>query len=484
MEGWGPLVAGIYAFSLLCLAAFGVHRYSLLYLYLKKRNDAPRSPEREGELPFVTVQLPIYNERYVVDRLLRSVARIRWPRDRFEIQVLDDSTDETGDALAAVVDELRGEGLDIRTIHRTVRTGFKAGALQEGLAVAKGELVAVFDADFCPEPDFLEKVTPHFVDESVGMVQTRWSHINRAFSLLTRIQSILLDGHFVVEHTARSRTGRFFNFNGTAGVWRKSCIESAGGWEADTLTEDLDLSYRAQLEGWRFVYLKDVTSPAELPVEMNAFKSQQHRWAKGSIQTAFKVLPRVWRSTVPLKAKLEATIHLTSNVAYTLMLVPVLFMLPMLILQSRYEGYQAFLFYLVVFFFSTLSVVFFYLAAERDATGSARPHIKYIPCLMSLGIGMSINNARAVLEALFRKETPFLRTPKFNVTGKGGAWKGMKYRSRRSLFSFVEVLLGLYFLLSLVFAIHAGLFAAVPFLLLFLFGFLYVGGLSLWQRAG
>ncbi len=483
MAGWSDIVITFYVIAMAFLALFGVHRYSLLYLYLRNRIPHPELPPQVDGLPKVTVQLPIYNERYVIDRLLDSVVAIDYPRSLFEVQVLDDSTDDTSDMVAVKVESLRAAGHDIVQIRRSDRTGFKAGALQNGLEKAKGELVAVFDADFTPDPLFLRRVVPHFQDESVGMVQTRWDHLNRDYSLLTRIQSILLDGHFVVEHIARSRTGRFFNFNGTAGIWRKSCIESAGGWHFDTLTEDLDLSYRAQLKKWHFVYLDGVTSPAELPVEMNAFKSQQHRWAKGSIQTALKLLPEIWRSAVPLKVKVEATAHLSSNLAYAVMIIPVFLIFPVLILQASNEIYRAVFFYSVVFFASTLSVTLFYLAAEKRATGSARAALKYLPGLMSLGIGMTLNNARAVFEALARKSTPFLRTPKYNVVGRKDLWKKKIYKARWSTLSLIEMVLAVYFFVSVFYALTAGLYLAVPILLLFLFGFLYVGVLSMLHRA-
>ncbi len=483
MNGWAGLIIIFYMISMALLALFGLHRYSLLYLYVRNRKPLPPVEPLNSELPRVTVQLPIYNERYVAERLLESVVAIRYPRELFEVQVLDDSTDDTRQIVAGKVKNLRAAGHDIVHLHRKKRTGFKAGALEEGLHQAKGELIAVFDADFTPDRSFLERVIPHFRDSLVGMVQTRWAHLNRNYSLLTKIQSILLDGHFVVEHIARSRTGRFFNFNGTAGIWRKSCIESAGGWHHDTLTEDLDLSYRAQLKKWRFVYLDAVTSPAELPIEMNAFKSQQHRWAKGSIQTALKLLPSVWKSDEPIKVKVEATVHLSSNIAYGVMLIPVFLIFPVLVLQAEHEVYRMVFFYSMVFFASTLSVVFFYLAAEHRVTGNALRQAKYLPSLMSLGIGMTLNNARAVFEALLRQTTPFLRTPKYNVVGKDGGWKKKVYRARWSSTTLLEILLAVYFFVSSLYAFHAELYLALPILILFLFGFLYVGGLSVIHRS-
>ncbi|MEM7383685.1 MAG: cellulose synthase family protein, partial [Verrucomicrobiota bacterium] len=310
-----------YISVLLGLSAFGIHRYLMIFLYLKNGRKEPSPVGRfaESDLPVITVQLPVFNELYVVERLIRAVGELDYPAEKLEIQVLDDSTDETTEISEREVDRLVAKGLQATLIHRTDRTGFKAGALENGMADAKGEFIYILDADFVPPPDILHELVHFFTDEKIGMVQARWGHLNRNYSLLTRIQSIFLDGHLILEQTARSGSGRFINFNGTAGMWRKSCIVEAGGWEHDTLTEDLDLSYRAQLKGWKFVFLKDVVTPAELPVDMNGFKSQQHRWTKGSIQTCKKMLLRVWRSPVPFLIKLEATFHLTSNFAYLLL---------------------------------------------------------------------------------------------------------------------------------------------------------------------
>ncbi|MEO8352745.1 MAG: glycosyltransferase, partial [Chthoniobacteraceae bacterium] len=301
------------------LSLYGLHRYVIVYLFLKNRRRAPQPLAHFETLPRVTVQLPMFNELYVVERLLDSVAGLDYPRDRLQVQVLDDSTDETTEIAAKKVAELQAGGLDIELVHRTNRSGFKAGALSNGLATCKGEFILILDADFVPTRDMLLKTVHYFTDDKIGMIQTRWGHLNRTFSLLTRVQAMFLDGHLLLEQTARSRSGRFFNFNGTGGLWRRSTIEDAGGWQHDTLTEDLDLSYRAQLKGWRFIFLPDLVTPAELPVDMNGFKSQQHRWTKGSIQTCLKLLPKVWRAELPLLVKIESTAHLTSNYAYLLL---------------------------------------------------------------------------------------------------------------------------------------------------------------------
>src|SRR5436190_8625966 len=332
-----------YLSVLIGLSAYGVHRYFIIYLFLKHRKREPIPLGRFEQLPKVTVQLPIFNEIYVVERLLRSVSELDYPRDRLQIQVLDDSTDDTREITANCAAELRQRGFDVELIHRLERTGFKAGALERGLATARGEFVCILDADFVPPTYLLRKTVDFFTDPKVGMIQTRWGHLNRGYSLLTRVQAMFLDGHLVLEQTARSRSGRFFNFNGTAGLWRKSCIEQAGGWQHDTLTEDLDLSYRAQLAGWKFIFLPDVVTPAELPVDMNGFKSQQHRWTKGSIQTCKKLLPKIWRSKLPLLIKFEATAHLTSNYAYLLLFFLCVLMHPSAGADGMYPAWKTWL---------------------------------------------------------------------------------------------------------------------------------------------
>jgi cellulose synthase/poly-beta-1,6-N-acetylglucosamine synthase-like glycosyltransferase len=323
------LVLVLYFFVLSILAIYGWHRYYLVYLYTKNKDKAPLPPPALGALPRVTVQLPIFNEMYVADRLISTVCEMDYPRELLEIQVLDDSTDETTEIAELAVRRHASRGFDIRYMHRVDRRGYKAGALEAGMSESTGEFVVIFDADFIPPRDFLKKTLPYFAsDPKIGMVQARWGHINQDYSLLTKIQAILLDAHFVLEHGGRNRAGCFFNFNGTAGVWRREAISSAGGWQHDTLTEDLDLSYRAQLAGWRFLFLPDVVSPAEVPVEMNSFKSQQHRWAKGSIQTCMKLLPRILRSRQPLSVKAEAFFHLSANFNYLLMSLLSLLMFP------------------------------------------------------------------------------------------------------------------------------------------------------------
>ncbi len=473
-----------YLVVLLTLAMYGFHRSMLMYLYYRSRGSDPSPRGRfEGDrLPVVTVQLPLFNEMYVAPRLLDAVAQIEYPRDRLEVQVLDDSTDETQAICRAKVDELRKSGLDIHYIHRTDRTGFKAGALENGLKTARGEYVMVFDADFLPPADIVERTIHFFTDEKVGMVQVRWDHVNRDYSRLTELQAMMLDGHFVIEHTARHRSGRFFNFNGTAGIWRLSAIHDAGGWSHDTLTEDMDLSYRAQLKGWEFIYLKDVVSPAELPVEMNAFKSQQFRWAKGSIQVAKKLLPAIWKSDVSFGVKLEAFFHLTNNFAYPLLLLLSILLLPNLLVRTRHGLREVLLIDLPLFFGTTLSIATFYITSQREIQRNWRPTLRRLPLMMSLGIGLCINQTRAVIEALFGGESgEFVRTPKLGVVRRFEGWTAKKYRAAKTLIPFVEVLFAVYFAVATVLAVNAGHYVSLPFMLLFTLGFGYVGVLSLHQ---
>ncbi len=481
LDAWLRLpVLVLYFSALVGLAGYGLHRWYLLWLYARLKREQLQPGPFPRQAPVLTVQLPVYNEMYVVERLLQAVAAIDYPRDRLEIQVLDDSTDETVDIAGKAVDRLRAEGFRIVHLHRTDRSGFKAGALEAGLLVAEGELVAVFDADFVPRPDFARRLVPYFNDPAVGMVQARWGHLNRMFSALTRVQAMFLDGHFVIEHTARNRSGRFFNFNGTAGIWRRSCIADAGGWQHDTLTEDLDLSYRAQMKGWRFVYIPGYVVPAELPVEMTAFKSQQHRWAKGSIQTARKLLPSILRSRLPFKVKLEAVFHLTANVGYLLVLVLVALVVPSIWLRSDISPWLLILVDLPLFFLSTVSIGMFYVQAHREALGSCRGVLRWIPFLMAVGIGLSINNARAVLEALRGQVSGFRRTPKYNLAGDESA-ATRRYRIRINRDTWIELALAGYFSAAIAGALASELWAAVPFLLLFGTGYAYTAGSTLIQ---
>jgi cellulose synthase/poly-beta-1,6-N-acetylglucosamine synthase-like glycosyltransferase len=476
------LTLAAYFFVLIILAVYGWHRYYLVYLYLRNRGNEPKVAAALSPQPVVTIQLPLYNEMYVADRLIASVCAIEYPRELLEIQVLDDSTDETRGIAEAAVRRFAAEGLDIKYLHRADRTGYKAGALEAGLNEARGEFIAIFDADFLPTTDFLTRLMPQFSDPKVGMVQARWGHINEDYSLLTKIQAILLDGHFVLEHGGRYRAGRFFNFNGTAGVWRRVAIADAGGWQHDTLTEDLDLSYRAQLRGWRFVFLHDLIAPAEVPVEMNAFKSQQHRWAKGSIQTCRKLLPQILRADIPLGVKAEAFFHLTANFNYPLMCVLSVLMFPSMVIRYNMGWYEMMLIDVPLFFAATFSVCNFYMMCQREIHRDWRARIKYLPFLMSIGIGLCINNSRAVFEALFNKQSEFVRTPKYRIEGDADEWVGKKYRQSIAVQPLIELALGLYFTATVFYALANQIYGTVPFLVLFQIGFLYTGLLSLVQQ--
>ena len=477
-------ILGSYFFVLSILAVYGWHRYYLVYLYMKHKGHIPPDLPPLDPLPFVTIQLPIFNEMYVADRLIDAVCALDYPRDRLEIQVLDDSTDETCEIAELAVRRHAAQGFDITYLHRVNRVGFKAGALEEGLHKARGEFIAIFDADFVPPANFLTRTLPHFADRTVGMVQARWGHINRNYSLLTRIQAILLDGHFVVEHGARNRSACFFNFNGTAGVWRRRAIQAAGGWQHDTLTEDLDLSYRAQLAGWRFVFLSDLVAPAEVPVEMNAFKSQQHRWAKGSIQTCRKLLPSILSADLPFAVKVEAFFHLTANFNYVLMVLLSLLMFPAMYVRYNMGWYEMLLIDIPFFIAATMSFANFYLVSQRETYPDWISRLKYFPFLMSIGIGLSVNNTRAVVEGFFGRSGEFTRTPKYGIERQSDDWMSKKYRQAMIAQPLIEVALGIYFSGTVFYALANQIYGTLPFLVLFQVGFLYTGLLSLVQQLG
>jgi cellulose synthase/poly-beta-1,6-N-acetylglucosamine synthase-like glycosyltransferase len=472
-----------YFLVLILLASYGVHRYILVYLYYKhKDKHTSEPPQRFTEPPRVTVQLPIFNEQYVVGRLIEAICRLDYPREKLDIQVLDDSTDETVAVARNLVEQNAELGYPITYHHRANREGFKAGALAAGLKTAKGEFVAIFDADFTPPKDFLLRTVDHFTNPKVAMVQTRWTHINRHYSFLTEVEAILLDGHFVLEHSGRARSGVFFNFNGTAGVWRRAAIDDAGGWQHDTLTEDTDLSYRAQLKGWKFVYLQDVECPAELPVEMTAFKTQQARWAKGLIQTGKKILPQVLKSDAPFHTKLEAWYHLTSNLSYPLMVVLSVLLLPAMIIRFYQGWFQMLYIDLPLFVASTFSVSSFYLVSQKELfPGKWHRSLVHLPFLMALGIGLTVTNTRAVLEALIGKQSAFARTPKYRVESKKDKVRATKYRRGLGWVPWIELLIGSYFALTVYYAIDNENYITVPFLILFVIGYWYTGLMSLFQ---
>ena len=481
------LILASYFFVLVILAVYGWHRYFMVYLYMRHKHEVP-VPQAEydhASLPVVTIQLPLYNEMYVVDRLVDSVCAIDYPREKLEIQILDDSTDETRSIAEAAARRHAAAGIDIKYIHRSDRSGYKAGALEAGMHVARGNFIAIFDADFVPKRDFLMATVHHFTDPKVALVQTRWGHVNEDYSLLTKIQAILLDAHFVLEHGSRNRGGCFFNFNGTAGIWRKAAIIDGGGWQHDTLTEDLDLSYRTQLKGWRFVFLPNHVAPAELPVEMNAFKSQQHRWAKGSIQTFLKLMPQILQSDQPFKVKAEAFFHLSANFNYPLMCVLSVLMAPSMVIRYNMGWYEMLLIDVPLFLAATASVANFYMVCQRELyPQSWTERLKYLPILMSIGIGLAVNNTKAVLEAIFHKPSEFKRTPKYRIEGGTGEWMGKNYRQAVAIQPLVELTLGLYFTATLFYALANGIYGTVPFLMLFQVGFLYTGLLSIVQQLG
>jgi cellulose synthase/poly-beta-1,6-N-acetylglucosamine synthase-like glycosyltransferase len=490
-EGFRAVFLATYVIILLIVSVYGLHRYHLVHLFYKYRSNRPKLTACFRQLPRVTIQLPMYNEQAVARRVIDTTCRIDYPRDRLEIQVLDDSTDETVEIVREAVEYWRSQGFNIHHLHRTQRTGYKAGALSEGMKSATGEFILIFDADFLAPREILRETIHYFCDPRVGMVQARWEHLNRDQSLLTKTQAILLDGHFVIEHAARNRSGRFMSFNGTAGLWRKTCIEDAGGWQHDTLTEDLDLSYRAQMKGWKFLFLSDLASPAELPPDMEAFKQQQYRWAKGGAQTARKLLPTVLRSRLPKRIKVEAFFHLTSCTVYPCIVLLTLMMYPIVYLKVSMfqEGFWKYLFDFSILILATCSAGTFYVCSQRVLFRTWADSLKYIPFLMALGIGIALNNARAVFAGFFGKPGEFVRTPKFGVVARDNRWKRQADKARKSikrvkLQPFVEFAIALYLLGCVIMCFSAPLNPAdphqqrltigVPFLCLFMVGYFYV----------
>src|SRR6266403_2829113 len=487
LDAFDWIVLLLYFTILTVLAVYGAYRIKQVIDFWRYRKfvPVPKGHFNESDLPHITVQLPLFNELYVVDRLLKAVTAIDYPREKVEIQVLDDSTDETVKVAEAIVARYAAKGFDISYIHRSDRTGFKAGALENGLHSAKGELVAIFDADFVPKPDCLLKLVDFFVDPLVGCAQMRWSHINGSYNLLTRVQSIMLDGHFVVEQTVRNRTGGFFNFNGTAGIWRRRAIEMSGGWQHDTLTEDTDLSFRAQLMGWKFIYLLDEESPAEIPVEINAFKAQQRRWAKGVLQVWFKLYKRIWAAPLPLRVKLEMFFRLTGNISYPLMIVASFMQFPLLLVRYNQGLHQLMMLDVPLLFFSTVSVVLFYGTAVWYLDKKRGRRLLHLPLVMGLGIGLAFSNARAVLEALVGVKSDFVRTPKYQVEKTDDEyWKRQKYQRKHGWLPLLELSFAAYFVLAIGYAIRMHMWGPIFFLLLFFFGYGYMGLLSLLQTAG
>ena len=479
----------IYLFALLALFTYGMNCYFLMIYYRLNYRKAIREHKEirrkfDADLaakgwPRVTIQLPIYNERYVVERLISSVCRLDYPGHLLEIQVLDDSTDDTVNIAKTAVKRLRVRGFDIVYLNRNSRTGFKAGALKKGLKSAKGELIAIFDADFLPGPAFLKETVPYFIHPEVGMLQTRWGHLNSDYSMLTRAQSIGIDGHFSVEQASRAWGGLFMNFNGTAGIWRKAAIEDAGGWQADTLTEDLDLSYRAQLKGWKLTFVPGVVCPAEVPVTINAFKSQQHRWAKGSIQTAKKNLGKLFKSDVSWLVKIQAFLHLTHYMVHPMMMLVVSTSVPMLYTQWFFNhlAYPVIIFTLLCL--ATFGPSSMYLFSQRLLYKDWKNRIKYLPFLMCIGTGIAVNNTKAVLEALFDIKSGFIRTPKYGIQNRQDRWRGKHYSIPLNPVSILEFFLGLYSLAGLILFLFFSKYLVSPFLLIYTAGFFSVFFLSI-----
>jgi cellulose synthase/poly-beta-1,6-N-acetylglucosamine synthase-like glycosyltransferase len=469
---------------LLVLSFYGCHRYATILAYFKGKKNMPQQPaQRFEQMPPVTIQLPLYNERYVVERLLESASQVRYPKGLLQIQILDDSTDDTAAYTEALVARYVEKGFNMEYRHRRNRKGYKAGALQEGIPSATGDLIAIFDADFLIPADFLENTVHYFTNPKIGVVQTRWSYLNRHYNLLTEVQTMLLDGHFVLEHGARAGTGLFFNFNGTAGIMRKEMIESAGGWQHDTLTEDSDLSYRAQLKGWEFIYLPHVHCPSELPVETYGFQVQQSRWAKGLTQCAKKLLRMVLTADIPWRVKLEAIYHLTPNISYPLMIIVSALMLPVMIVRF-YMGWVEMLFLdLPLILANFISLGAFYLISQRelDPKGWKRT-IWFLPALMAAGVALTISNTKAVLEALFGVETSFARTPKYNIGEKKVKLEQVKYRRRSGWLPFAEIAAGTFFLGVVYYCVESFNFLSIPFMLIFVAGYYWAGFSTLWQE--
>lgn len=473
------LIAYIICLSILFF--FGAHGFVMVYHYFRHRHENDIALEL-STFPVVTVQLPIFNEMYVVRRLIESSCKIEYPKDKLEIQVLDDSTDETVDLVESIVREKQEQGYAIHHIRRTNRKGFKAGALKEGLKTAAGEFIAIFDADFLPKPEFLQKTIPYFyTNPKIGMVQTRWEHLNGEYSLMTRTQAMALDGHFVIEQNIRNKAGYFINFNGTGGVWRKTCIVDAGNWHSDTLTEDLDLSYRAQLKGWKFKFLRDVTSPAELPAEINALKSQQFRWTKGAIETARKLLPMVWKSNIPFRIKIHSTFHLTNNIVFPFIVLASILNVPLTFIKhgGRFDIYFDFM---SVFVLAFIGSFLFYMYSQKDIYSDWRRRIFLFPVFMAGSMGFSVNNSKAVLEGLFKRKSEFVRTPKYGIEGKKQSWKDKKYVPVKFSWTVVvEIVLAVYCGFGVLSSLYYLEIAAIPFQLLFTCGYGFVALLSVQQ---
>lgn len=473
---------GLLVYGLNCYVMLALHRRACRRMLQHDIAVQQAWPTIPPVSPRVTVQLPVYNEQYVIQRLVEAVVQLIYPRDRLEIQILDDSTDDTTALAEQLVTQYRQAGVNIIHRHRQHRQGYKAGALQEGLAEASGEFIAIFDADFVPPPDFLVQMLPFFTERHIALVQARWGHINRAYSPLTLAQSLGIDGHFWVEQAARCWSGLFMNFNGSGGIWRRCAIDDAGGWQTDTLTEDLDLSYRAQLRGWRLKFVPQIVCPAEVPVQMSGVKSQQHRWAKGSIQTALKLLPHVFRAQVPLFVKIQAFLHLTNYLVHPLMLC--LALTTPLLLHVDLTGHTTVPLLVVLGMAgATCGPTSLYLYAQVQIEPHWYRRLRAFPALLIFGTGIALSNTIAVLEALCRVPGAFVRTPKFGIAQASDTWRGKKYPAAFPWTTLGETVLAVYSGYGLVLAVHLMVYGVVPFLLLYTLGFAAVAGLSAWEAS-
>jgi len=475
MPSWGWVVIGVYGVGMIFIFCYSLVQLSLLLNYRKRKVSGNK--QWNGEWPSVLIQLPVFNERYVVERLIDATCRLDYPKEKLSIQLLDDSTDESFDIATEIVEKYASEGFDIQQVQREKRVGFKAGALQYGLGQTNAEFVSIFDADFVPDPGFLKRAIPEFVDEKIGMVQSRWGHLNREYSLLTKVQAFALDAHFTVEQMGRNLGSHFINFNGTAGIWRRTCIVDAGGWSADTLTEDLDLSYRAQLKGWKFKFLEEVVSPAELPAEMNALKSQQYRWNKGAAECAKKHINNVFQAKgLAFSTKVHAFFHLLNSSIFIWIVICALLSLPLIVLKNEVVGYELLFASGGVLLFSFFVLAFFYYTAFRSIkTSPNRTFFWLYPAFLSLSMGMSLHNARAVLQGYIGKRTPFVRTPKWNLIGTSGSFKQKKYSDKKiPPLLWLEGLLGIYFLFALVVGLRLGEWGFIPLHAMLVFGFFAV----------
>ncbi|MGO4912706.1 cellulose synthase family protein [Leeuwenhoekiella sp. W20_SRS_FM14] len=482
----------LYTLSLTVIFLYSLAQLNLLFNYFKAKKKIDNSPvfdlSNPIETPFVTIQLPLYNELYVVERLLVNIAKIDYPKDKLEIQVLDDSTDESLAATRILIDDLKAKGLPIHHITRTNRTGFKAGALKEGLAIAKGDYIAIFDSDFVPNPDWLQKTVPYFKDSKIGVVQTRWAHLNRDYSILTKIQAFALDFHFVLEQVGRNFGHHFINFNGTAGIWRKECILDAGNWQGDTLTEDLDLSYRAQLNKWDFKYLEEVETPAELPIAISAARSQQFRWNKGAAENFQKLYGRLLKDpTVSFKTKFHSFFHLLNSSMFLLVLLVAILSVPVLYIKNSNPAFSSI--FRITAFFAVSTIIFFicyWVTYKRIHGGGFKNFVKYIAMFIaffSIAMGFSVHNSLAVLEGHFGKKSEFIRTPKFNINALSDSWKSNIYLKKSfSVNTVLESLLFLYFGFAIASAFYMGDYGLITFHIMLFCGFGFVAFKSIFSR--